>query len=439
MNINPTFPPTLRHAAQLGHVEMLEELMQEGMAIGELDNAPIRWALRHRHSKIVQRLLAAGADITDNAEEFLHLAAKNGDTVSLKALLKFMKVPILPNALDLIFYDTIQSRNPAAVKISLRAGANPTSQNNRPVMEAACAGSEEILQLLHKHGADLHAQDGQALFNAVMGEHWQAIIFLCLARVDANARSGIAIALAVSKGHAEIVELLLAYGARLAHGAQIADAADEDSLETLLLLIEKGYEFSPYANEVVASAGKSASPRVLKYVLERETVHPLTLIGALENSVRKASEKCVDILIEHGAVASWNQSLCLKIAVDSREFGIARKLIYAGAMVSDLNPTAVVYAIESEDWEFLVMLLQYGIPIMPAALHLSYALKFFRHITAKQLLRDGVGDKFPDNIIQDRQIFVKNIGAIATNNSSDDAIAVGLWITGFLLEMNSMP
>jgi ankyrin repeat protein len=128
----------------------------------------------------------------------------------------------------------------------------------------------EILELSHPHGADLDAGEGQPLFNAVMGEHLGGVKFLVLSGADVNARMGISITLAVRNGDAEIVEFLIAYGARLATPSQIADAAQCDSLETLLLLQNHGYQLHPFADEVVAEAAKSATPRLLKYVLEHK-------------------------------------------------------------------------------------------------------------------------------------------------------------------------
>ena len=438
MKNSPPVPASLRHAAALGNSDEVQRLLQAGTPVNEFDNAPLRAALRHRHAAIVRILISAGAVIGENADEFLEIAAKNGDAASLKILLDSMNIPILPNVLDRIFYAAIAAKNPAAVKILLRAGANPTSGKHRPVQEAACAGSVDILKLLHRHGADLDAREGQPLFNAVVGEHFNAIKFLILSGVDVNARLGISIALAVSNGHAEIVELLVAAGAKLAHPAQIADAAHSDSLETLLLLQHYGYELHPYADETVTEAGKNAAPRVLKYVLEREVVHPLTLADALENAVRKACEPCVDILISHGAIPCLNKSQCLKLAIEQHEMVIARKLIAAGSLVTDLEASALFHTAQAGDWDFLLLLLRHGIATMPVHFSQSHALEFFRRVTPQMLLRDHEGTCFPASIRQERQIFAQNIGAVAAQQSGDDAITVACWLTKFMIEMNSI-
>jgi ankyrin repeat protein len=437
MNILTANHPSLRHAAGQGDTDTVRKLLQAGAQVDEFDHAPMRRALQHRHAEIVRLLLAAGADISSQAEEFLCIAAKNGDAASLKALLNHMKHLIMPNAIDRAFYAAIASRNPAVVKILLAAGANPTAENNQPVLEAASAGSVEILRLLRRNGADLAAQKGQAIFNAVVQNHLSATEFLITSGADLSARLDISVAMAIGYGHAAILELLLNAGGKLANLSQIADAADTDSLETLLLLIHHGYDFIPFADHLVKAAAWRTAPRVLKYVLEHAPVTQSALETGLENCARHDHETVLNLLLNHGAKASANRSASLRIAIESRAFQSAQILLAAGANARDLDARLVVATIKAAQWPFLVAILQGGVSVATIMLTPSQAVEFFNHIKPSQFLRDTQGVLLSLSIRKERQRFAKITGTTAAKQSDLDAGKVAQWLTALLVELNS--
>ena len=430
-------PASLRHAAGQGDADTVRKLLQAGAQVDEFDHAPMRWALQHRHAEIVRLLLAAGADISSQAEEFLCVAAKNGDAASLKLFLNYMKTPILPNALDHAFYDAIASRNPAVVKILLAAGANPTAEDNQPILHAATAGSVEIMRLLHRNGADLAAQKGQAVFNAVVQNHLAATEFLIASGADLSARLDISVAMAIGYGHAAILELLLNAGGKLANPSQIADAADTDSLETLLLLIHHGYDFSPFANDLVKAAAWRTAPRVLKYVLEHAPVTQSALETGLENCARHDHEIVLKLFLKHGANASANRSASLRIAIESRAFHSAQILLAAGANAHDLDARLVVAIIKSGQWPFFVALLQRGVSVGTIILTPSQAIELFSHVTPPQFLRDTQGVLLSISIRKERLRFAKINGTAAAKQSDLDAGKVAQWLAELLIELNS--
>jgi ankyrin repeat protein len=437
MNPVTASPPTLRHAAGQGDAALVQQLLRAGAPVDEFDHAPMRRALQHRHAEIVRLLLAAGADISSQAEEFLCLAAKKGDAASLKLLLNYMKTPILPNAIDRAFYAAIASRNPAVVKILLAAGADPTVENNQPVLHAATAGSVEILRLLQRHGADLAAQQGQAVFNATVQNHLAATEFLIASGADLSARLDVSVVLAISNGQAAVLELLLHAGGKLVNPSQIADAADTDSLETLLILIHHGYDFLPYADDLVKAAAWRSAPRVLKYVLEHAPVSQSALDTGLENCARHDHETVLHLLLKHGAKASANRSASLRIAIESRAFHSAQILLAAGANARDLDARLVVTTVKAAQWPFLVALLQGGVFLDNIILTPSQAIEFFSHVNPPQFLRDTQGVLLPISTRKERQRFAKITGTTAAKQSDMDAGKVAQWLTALLIELNS--
>jgi ankyrin repeat protein len=427
---------SLRHAAATGDAEALRKLIEHGAPIGELDNAPLRWALRHQRPNIVALLLDAGAEISANAPEFLSLAAKSGDVDSLKLVLHSMRTPILPNCLDHVLYDAIQARKGEAVKILLEAGANAVADENKAVLLASSIGDVEILEILQAHGADLCALDSQPLFNAVMAGDASCVRLLLSAGANANARLGIGL-IAISNGDSEIMELLLAAGGKLPTPGLVAHAADCDSIETLLLLAEHGYPYEPYADEIAISAARSSSFRILKFILEKSIVSQPGCNIALINAAAKPSEQVLDLLLHHGADAGDDNSAALKTAINARHFAHAKKLLAANAYVPDLDSQALWLAIEAHEWSLLVTLLRARASVVGLTVMGGPALEMFECVSPADMLRDSVGNFLPKQLRDERKVFVRASAQNALAATPEQKIHLAQWLAGFLTQYNS--
>ena len=68
---------SLRHAAGAGDAAAVQRFLNSGSKAGELGNAPLRWALRHRRVKIVRILITAGANPACDFDEFVGIIAEN--------------------------------------------------------------------------------------------------------------------------------------------------------------------------------------------------------------------------------------------------------------------------------------------------------------------------------------------------------------------------
>ena len=185
-------------AARDGHAAIVERLLAAGADVNGVDendwNA-LMLAAREGHTAIVERLLAAGADV--NAKDYagntaLILAADRGHT--------------------------------AIVKLLLEEGADVNANGSYALIDAAEGGWTDIVELLLAvPGIDVNAKeneyDGKTPLIAAAYEGRTAIIELLLARpdIDVNAKDedgvtplmAAAVHLARGYGHTAIVELLL--------------------------------------------------------------------------------------------------------------------------------------------------------------------------------------------------------------------------------------
>jgi hypothetical protein len=422
----------LRHAAARGDSKALRKLLRAGADPVDLDNAALRRALRHGHSKTIQLLLEAGADWSANMEEFLKLAAGNRDGHCLKRLLRAGKSDIPQAFLNEALYAAITATNTQGAAILIAAGANPHADGDRAALLAASAGRVSILKILHRHGVRFDDQTGLILFNSVVASHLEATRYILSTGVNVNARSDIATTLAVVSGDSEILESLLAAGGTLQHPFLITDAADSDSVETLLILIRRGFEFHTHAEDIAMNAVRHNAPRALQYVYENSAISQRARDLELQVAADKASEKVLDFLLLQGADATADTSDALKRAVKAQKIPFAQKLISAGANVGDLDASAFVATVKADHWPFLTELLRRSIPVAGVLLSPDDAPKFFRQTSPQAFLHDLHGHLLPAHVRTERNRFAKANGSLAAKKSGDEAIFVSTWLAKFL-------
>jgi hypothetical protein len=253
-------------------------------------------------------------------------------------------------------------------------------------------------------------------------------------------QSGFSMSNAIAFGNAEVIEVLLRAGAVLTDISQITIAHIFDSLEAVLMLDSYGYSWESCADELVAVAANNKAPRILKYVLEHKRVEQATLDQGLLHAIRCGVEDSVGTLMKYGANPTFSKSLPLKWAVTfgtSATIRIARKLIAAGALVTDLDSLHVGFLVEPEQWEFLRELLRHGIRTGDFAFKQDLAVRFFAEMQPQDLLNDRDGVSFPISVLRERDKFVRNIGAVAAQKSDADKIKVVEWLSAFFGELTT--
>ncbi|KAF4960407.1 hypothetical protein FGADI_1054 [Fusarium gaditjirri] len=286
----------LWYAAQNGHKAVVEKLLAAGADVNAATKngrTALQEASRGGHLEVVEKLLAAGADVDDGA---LQAAAGRGHLEVVEKLLA------------------------AGADISSRTHDGWTSLHG-----AAEGGHLEIVEKLLAAGADINALDGfggwTALHGAAERGHLEIVEKLLAAGADINAFDDFggwtALHGAAKGGYLEIVEKLLAAGADV----NALGGFDE---WTVLHGAAEGGHLEIVEKLLVAGADISSSTR--------DGWTPLH--GAAERGYLEIVEKLLAVGADVNALGGFDEWTVLHGAAEGGHLEIVEKLLVAGADIS---------------------------------------------------------------------------------------------------------
>ena len=99
--------------------------------------------------------------------------------------------------------------NLSKVKKIIEKGADVHAQNYEALRSAADGGHLELVKYLVTKGADVHADDDQALRSAAIKGHLELVKYLVTKGADVHAKDDSALRSAAIKGHLEVVNYLI--------------------------------------------------------------------------------------------------------------------------------------------------------------------------------------------------------------------------------------
>jgi len=150
-----------------------------------------------------------------------------------------------------LLIESVRNGNLEGVINALNNGADIHAQNNEALILAARNGRLEVVRFLLQKGADIHAQSDQSLINAAFHSHLEVVQFLLDRGADIHARDDQALISAAFNGHLEVVRFLLQKGANIhaQNDQALIYAAFPSHLEVAQLLIENGANINVLSQE----------------------------------------------------------------------------------------------------------------------------------------------------------------------------------------------
>lgn len=382
----------LRQAASLGDIDKIQTLLAAGVDVGVLHNSPVRWAVRHRQTAAVGLLLQSGASL-DSYEtvEVLERAAGHGDSGTLNVLLAKLPGATQQGLIDRALGKAAGSKDLATVQLLLNQGADPNANGFQAMKNAASGGCVELMSLLVQHGGDVRGDDSAVVDAATRGGQPRMLEYVLAAGANVHGGWGAAAWSALANGEAEILEILLRAESPFSPPLALEFLGGTDCFEALLILREYGVDWAAQADELAKRAAHQGRARMLEFILNNARVNAQVLSESLEPATEGGFERVVELLIAHGADPTTKQSAAFVGAIRSKEFGIARRLLKAGARVADLPDFAFRRVYAAGDVPLAIELLQGGVAVKGSDIEPGEAWDLTEKMGPDALMLDAQG------------------------------------------------
>ena len=270
------------------------------------------------HSGIVKLLLECGADVdkkNSNGWTPLMKVSEKGDSNSEVFDLLFRysaQVDLQNNKGDsALIVAARNSQTKLAAKLVQDYGANVNLKNNygwTALIEASDNGCIDIVEMLLEHGAE---NLGVALVRAILSTHDDVFELLLKhgAIIDEEDRGKPPLLIAVEKGDADMVKLLLEHGAKQELDWALEKAILNERTEIIQMLSDCGaqvygdsinllYSWGEVERPPLVNAAMNGNSYVVKVLLE----HGAKEYGgwALTEAILHKHTEVIDLLVEHG-------------------------------------------------------------------------------------------------------------------------------------------
>jgi ankyrin repeat protein len=235
------------------------------------------------HPGIAEYLLSVGASFSadENGWTEAHNRVAQGDAKALEFLLvgeydlnargrgerSLLHGPVFQGDVE-----TVQRLIAAGIDLNGFARSDFLAQRHTALEAAAHQGNLELIDLLIKNGAEVNLPAGKPLHYAVQKDFLEVVKFLLDAGADVNRQAGSPLHMAVHSGHLEILGLLLDSGADVnaewSLSSPICYAVRMVNVEVVEMLLARGARTDIWCGEsrkplqeVITSATKNLAKR----------------------------------------------------------------------------------------------------------------------------------------------------------------------------------
>lgn len=248
---------SLIHAIMEGdHAEISLQLDLNPDAVNEVDEdgwTPLMFAAYRGEDALASDLIAAGADVSHMDKDGMTpiiWAAQQHDSTSMLEILHAAGASLSSASTDeqvTCLLAAIQTGHSAAAKWLVERGADVNAQSRTgvtPLIAAAAQGDALLCDTLLKRGARANKRTKSARVTALMTAAQQGYsdcvrVLAPSSKLDLKNRRGVtALMLAAAKGHVEVVESLLSFGAdpKSAVRVELDEGEHEDGIAFMTAL-----------------------------------------------------------------------------------------------------------------------------------------------------------------------------------------------------------
>ena len=233
----------LKICAELGILELVKYLVEEGVDIHANDEDALWSSVSEGHLEVIKYLVAKGADVHHDNETPLRCAAHFGN-------------------LDVVKY-LVEEHN-----------ANIHAKYDSALRKSAKRGHLSVVKYLVEHDANIHAKYDYALRKSAENGHLSVVKYLLSVSADIHALDDYALRLSALDGRLNVVKFLVSQGANI-HALDdecLRLSAEPGHLNVVKFLVENGANVDAL-NDIASTWSSDDGQRdVVKYFVTKDTL-----------------------------------------------------------------------------------------------------------------------------------------------------------------------
>ena len=251
------------------------------------------------------------------------------------------------------------------VRSLVERGANIHAQDDEALKSSAAKGHLNVVKYLLERGADIHAQDDKALIESAAKGHLDIVKYLIESGAHIHAQDDYALKLSAYNGHLEVVKYLVERGANI-HAQDdyaLRFSAEKGYLEIVKYLVERGANIHAQTNEALRWSVAEGHLHIVKYLVERGADIHAQDDRALRFSAEKGYLEIVKYLVESGADIHAKDDMALRWSAWNGHLDVVKYLVEMGADIYAKNDDALRLSAENGHLNVVKYLVEMGADI----------------------------------------------------------------------------
>ncbi|KAJ3342348.1 hypothetical protein HDU93_002464 [Gonapodya sp. JEL0774] len=326
--------------------------------------------LFYRPSSIARRALARfGEPARALLGEFRSSAASRREQRIPATDILIQLCDAMKGHLDYTFVLACEAGDQKRVDMLLRAGVDQRRLVlNEALLVASQNGHLTLVELLLNAGANVHAHDDAAIYQAAVGGHTEAVRSLLNWGADLSHIGDEVLSIASSWGQLELVALILDTSQHFSPRAiamALMSACERGAVDVISYLLSKGALIESGAFDSFHIACQQGHTEAARTLLDSDAGKMyLQTPNALRNTFNEAVEEgrasIVELLAERGVDIHANRNLAFRTACQKGHIGVVKVLLTKGADVHAQKNDALHQACVHGHSDVVSLLLDHG-------------------------------------------------------------------------------
>ena len=223
------------------------------------------------------------------------------------------------------------------VKECIKNGADIHANDEEALIEAAINGHLKIVKFLVENGADIHADNNMALRTSLYNDNLEVAKFLLEKGADIHADNDYIYNYVFNNNDIKLLNFFkennIIFDDKIKYSKLFLKACENGDLEKVKEYIEKGADIHTQNDDALRSAASGGHISIVKYLIEKGVNIHAKDDFALIAAAQKGHFEVVKYLVEHGADIHAEDDEALRNATINGHLKVVKYLIEKGANI----------------------------------------------------------------------------------------------------------